>query len=185
MKYLIIGLGNVGPEYASSRHNIGFSILEAIAKQENIKFSQSNMAFSAIMNFKNKQIYLIKPTTFMNLSGKAVSYWIKALKLPLENCLVIVDDLSLPFSTIRLKPKGGAAGHNGLKSIETALNTSNYPRLRFGIGNHFPRGHQAEFVLSPFNKEEQAVLPMLIDRSIKIIYSFAASGLEYAMTQWN
>lgn len=185
MKYLIVGLGNIGPEYADTRHNIGFIVLDELARQEGARFQNSRLAYYTEVSFKGRTLCLIKPTTYMNLSGKALSYWMKDLKIPVGNVLVIVDDLSLPLGTLRLKPKGSAAGHNGLKNIEEVLGNNNYARLRFGIGDNYPKGHQVDFVLSPFDKDEQPELPALIDRSIEMVKSFATIGTELTMTRYN
>jgi PTH1 family peptidyl-tRNA hydrolase len=185
MKYLIVGLGNIGPEYADTRHNIGFMILDELAKQENAKFYNMRLAYYTEVSYKSRQLYLIKPTTYMNLSGKALNYWMKELKIPIENVLVLVDDLALPLGTLRLKPKGSAAGHNGLKHIEQTLGHNNYARLRFGIGADYPKGKQVDYVLSGFDDDEQPELPALIDRSIEMIKSFATAGAELTMTRFN
>jgi len=185
MKYLIVGLGNIGPEYADTRHNIGFMILDELAKQENAKFYNMRLAYYTEVSYKSRQLYLIKPTTYMNLSGKALNYWMKELKIPIENVLVLVDDLALPLGTLRLKPKGSAAGHNGLKHIEQTLGHNNYARLRFGIGADYPKGKQVDYVLSGFDPDEQPELPALIDRSIEMIKSFATAGVELTMTRFN
>lgn len=185
MKYLIVGLGNIGPEYADNRHNIGFMVLDELAKQENAKFSMLKLAYYTEVSFKGRMLYLIKPTTYMNLSGKAVSYWMKELKIPIENVLVIVDDLAIPFGSIKLKPKGSPAGHNGLKSIEGLLGSNEYSRIKFGISDHFPKGRQADYVLSGFDQDELPDLPALIERSIAIIKSFVTVGAELTMTNFN
>ena len=185
MKYLIVGLGNIGPEYADTRHNIGFMILDELVKQENNKFYNMRLAYYAEVPYKSRTLCLIKPTTYMNLSGKAVNYWMKELKIPIENVLVLVDDIALPLGTLRLKPKGSAAGHNGLKHIEATLGNNEYARLRFGVGDNYPKGHQVDYVLSGFDKDEQPELPALIDRSIEMIKSFATSGTELTMTRYN
>jgi PTH1 family peptidyl-tRNA hydrolase len=185
MKYLIVGLGNIGPEYADTRHNIGFMILDELAKQENAKFYNMRLAYYTEVSYKSRQLHLIKPTTYMNLSGKALNYWMKELKIPIENVLVLVDDLALPLGTLRLKPKGSAAGHNGLKHIEQTLGHNNYARLRFGIGADYPKGKQVDYVLSGFDDDEQPELPALIDRSIEMIKSFATAGAELTMTRFN
>ncbi|MGX5689902.1 aminoacyl-tRNA hydrolase [Arcticibacter tournemirensis] len=185
MKYLVVGLGNIGPEYADTRHNIGFMIADEMAKEAGVTFSNLRLAYYTELSHKGRQIHLIKPTTFMNLSGKAVNYWMHELKIPREHILVIVDDLAIPFGSIRLKPKGGNAGHNGLKSIEALVGGQDYPRLRFGIGDNFSRGRQIDYVLSGFDKEEQLELPALIERSIEIIKSFVAVGTELTMTRYN
>lgn len=185
MKYLIVGLGNIGPEYADTRHNIGFMVLDEMARQESAKFYHMKLAYYSEVNYKARTLHLIKPTTYMNLSGKALSYWMKELKISVENVLVIVDDLALPLGTLRLKPKGSAAGHNGLKHIELTLGNSDYARLRFGISDNFPKGRQIDYVLSGFDKDEQLKLPALIDRSIDMIKSFATVGTELTMTKFN
>ena len=185
MKYLIVGLGNIGPEYADTRHNIGFMILDELVKQENNKFYNMRLAYYAEVPYKSRTLCLIKPTTYMNLSGKAVNYWMKELKIPVENVLVLVDDIALPLGTLRLKPKGSAAGHNGLKHIEATLGNNEYARLRFGVGDNYPKGHQVDYVLSGFDKDEQPELPALIDRSIEMIKSFATAGTELTMTRYN
>jgi len=184
-KFLIVGLGNIGPEYADTRHNIGFMILDALAKQESMQFHNMRLAYYTEVSCKGRMLHLIKPTTYMNLSGKAVSYWMNQLKIPVQNVLVLVDDLALPLGTLRLKPKGSAAGHNGLKNIELILNHNGYARLRFGIGDNFPKGRQVDYVLSGFDKDEQPELPALIDRSIEMIKSFATIGTELTMTNFN
>jgi len=185
MNYLIVGLGNIGPEYADTRHNIGFMILDEMAKQENVKFHNMRLAYYAEMPYKGRTLFLIKPTTYMNLSGKALNYWMKELRIPVENVLVLVDDLALPLGTLRLKPKGSAAGHNGLKHIELTLGHNNYARLRFGISDNYPKGRQVDYVLSGFDDDEQPELPALIDRSIEMIKSFATIGTELTMTRYN
>ena len=185
MKYLIVGLGNIGHEYADTRHNIGFMVLDELAKQEHLHFYNMRLAYYTEFQYKGRMLHLIKPTTYMNLSGKAVNYWMKELKVPVENVLVVVDEIALPLGTLRLKPKGSAAGHNGLKNIELALGHSNYARLRFGVGDNFPKGRQVDYVLSGFDDDEQPELPALIDRCIEIIKSFAAIGAELTMTQFN
>lgn len=185
MKYLIVGLGNIGPEYADTRHNIGFMVLDKLAKQENAKFYNMRLAYYTEVTHKGRTLHLIKPTTYMNLSGKAVNYWMKELKIPVENLLVIVDDIALPFGTLRLKPKGSAAGHNGLRDIEAKLGHQNYARLRFGVSDNFPKGRQVDYVLDGFDKDEIPELPALIDRSIEMVKSYAAVGAELTMTRFN
>lgn len=185
MKYLIVGLGNIGSEYADTRHNIGFNIADELVKKAGGTFSLLRYAYYSEFKHRGKTVYVIKPSTYMNLSGKAVNYWMQELKIPLEKVLVIVDDLALPLETIRLKPKGSSAGHNGLKSIEALCGGQNYPRLRFGVGDNFPKGRQADYVLSPFDKDEQPLLPALIDRSVQIIESFIQVGTELTMTNFN
>ena len=185
MKYLIVGLGNIGPEYADTRHNIGFMILDELVRQENEKFHHMRLAYYTEVSHKGRTLHLIKPTTYMNLSGKAVSYWMKELRIPIENVLVVVDEIALPLGTLRLKPKGSAGGHNGLKNIELLLNSSDYARLRFGVGDNFPKGRQVDYVLSGFDHNELPELPALIDRSIEMIKSFVTVGTELTMTRFN
>jgi len=185
MKYLIVGLGNIGPEYADTRHNIGFMILDELAKQESAKFYNMRLAYYTDINYKARTLYLIKPTTYMNNSGRAVNHWMSALKVPIENVLVLVDDIALPFGTLRLKPKGSAAGHNGLKHIEATLGHNEYARLRFGVSDDFPKGRQVDYVLNGFDKEELPELPALIDRSIEMVKSFVTIGSELTMTRYN
>jgi PTH1 family peptidyl-tRNA hydrolase len=185
MKYLIVGLGNIGSEYADTRHNIGFMVLDELVKQEGAKFYNMRLGYYAEISYKGRMLYLIKPTTYMNLSGKALNYWMKELKIPIENILVVADDIALPLGTLRLKPKGSAAGHNGLKHIEYTLGHNNYARLRFGVGDSFPKGRQVDYVLSGFDDDETPELPALIDRSIEMIKSFATIGAELTMTKFN
>ncbi|MEX8547500.1 MAG: aminoacyl-tRNA hydrolase [Mucilaginibacter sp.] len=185
MKYLIVGLGNIGPEYADTRHNIGFMVLDELAKQESARFYNMKLAYYSEVNYKARTLHLIKPTTYMNLSGKAMNHWMKELKIPIENVLVIVDDLALPLGTLRLKPKGSAAGHNGLKHIELTLGNNNYARLRFGIGDNYPKGRQIDYVLGGFDDDEKSELPALIDRSIEMVKSFVTVGTELTMTKFN
>src|SRR5687768_3096308 len=172
MKYLIVGLGNIGPEYANTRHNIGFNIADELAGQLGGSFSNLRLAYYSEVSFKGKKLHVIKPTTFMNLSGKAVNYWMHELKIAPENVLVLVDDLALPFGRLRLKLQGSSAGHNGLKSIEDLCGGQNYARLRFGIDDNFPKGRQVDYVLAPFDKDEQPELPGLIDKCVELIKSF-------------
>ena len=185
MKFLIVGLGNPGIEYELTRHNIGFLILDRLADIEKARFSIVRLAEKTEIRFKGRQLILIKPTTFMNLSGKAVAYWMNELKIPRENVLILVDDLALPFGSLRMKPKGSSAGHNGLGNIESILGSSDYPRLRFGIGNDYQKGQQVNYVLSPFKKEEINQLVPLMDRSIEMIRSFTTTGIERTMNQFN
>ena len=185
MKYLIVGLGNIGDEYAFTRHNIGFDILDAFAKASNICFQDGRYAFSCEAKYKGRTLVLIKPTTYMNLSGKAVNYWLQKERIPLENLLVLVDDLAIPFGTLRLRPKGGDGGHNGLKNIQETLMTQNYARLRFGIGDQFYKGQQVDYVLSKWSKEESAKLTERFEIAGEIIKSFVTTGLERTMTAYN
>ncbi len=185
MKYLIVGLGNIGPEYELTRHNIGFLTLDRIADNHKLKFETHRLADKALFKYKGRQLHLIKPNTFMNLSGKAVAYWLQDLKIPKENLLIIVDDLALPFGSLRMRTKGSAAGHNGLKNIELVLGGQDYSRLRFGIGDNFSKGQQVDFVLSNFSKEEIAELPTLIDKAAEMIFSFCTIGAERTMSLLN
>ena len=185
MKYLIAGLGNIGTEYLGTRHNIGFTVLDAFAKASNIVFSIQRYGYIATTRVKNAQLILLKPTTYMNLSVEAVRYWGLKEKIPLENILVVVDDIALPFGTIRLRGKGADGGHNGLKSIIELLQTQAFARLRFGIGNDFPPGAQVDYVLGYPTPEELAILPERIDMAIEAIKAFCLSGLSFAMTNFN
>ncbi|MBI9054309.1 MAG: aminoacyl-tRNA hydrolase [Bacteroidales bacterium] len=185
MKYLIVGLGNIGNEYINTRHNIGFKILDALANASNISFQDRRLAYRAEYKFKGRTFVLIKPTTYMNLSGKAVNYWLQKEKLSFDKLLVLVDDVALPFGSLRLRPKGADAGHNGLKDINLALGHQNYTRLRFGIGNDYARGAQAHYVLSSWEDEEKKQLPERIDLAIEIIKSFGTIGVSNTMNQYN
>ena len=177
MKQLIVGLGNIGPDYDQTRHNIGFMVLDAFAKASNAVFQDRRYGFVAQTRLRNKSLVLLKPSTFMNLSGNAVRYWMQQEKIALENLLVVVDDLALPFGALRLKAKGSDAGHNGLKHIQQILGTSSYARLRFGIGNDFPRGAQVDYVLSEFSDEEKKALPERIETAMDMVRSFSLAGV--------
>lgn len=185
MKYLIVGLGNIGPEYMDTRHNIGFNIADELVKDLGGSFSNVRLAYYAEVSFKGKKLHVIKPTTYMNLSGKSVNYYMQELRIPLENVLVIVDDLALPLGKLRLKMQGSSAGHNGLKSIEGLCGGQGYPRLRFGISDNFAKGRQADYVLSGFDKDELPELPALIDKSVDLIKSFVTVGPALTMTAFN
>lgn len=185
MKYLVAGLGNPGTEYANTRHNIGFRILDALADASNIVFSDGRYGWTAEYKFKGRTFVLLKPTTFMNLSGKAVNYWMQKENIPIENLLVVVDDLALPLGSLRLRAKGSDAGHNGLKNITETLGSQDYSRLRFGIGNNFRQGQQVDYVLGEWDKNEKLELPALIDSSIEIIKSFGTIGVQQTMTNFN
>lgn len=185
MKYLIVGLGNIGAEYVGTRHNIGFKVLDAFAEASNISFSTERYGDVAHMRLKNKQLVLLKPSTFMNLSGNAVRYWLQKESIQQENLLVIVDDIALPFGAIRIKERGSDAGHNGLKNIAQLLGNANYARLRFGIGNDFPRGCQIDYVLGPFKPEEQAELPARVEVACEAIRDFVLAGAQSAMCKFN
>lgn len=185
MKYLIVGLGNIGDEYRDTRHNIGFRVLDAFAKASNIVFSDGRYGATATLSLKGRQLILLKPSTYMNLSGNAVRYWMQQEKVPLENVLIVVDDLVLPFGALRLKGKGSDAGHNGLKHIAATLGTQNYTRLRFGIGNDFPRGGQIDFVLGQFTEEDMQTMDERVAMAIDMIKSFCLAGLDITMNQYN
>ena len=185
MKYLIVGLGNIGPEYANNRHNIGFMVLEYLAKKHDGTFDTGRHAFVTEIKTKGRSFTLIKPTTYMNLSGKAVGHWLSTLKIPASQMLVITDDLALPFGKLRLRAKGSAGGHNGLKHIEETLGTTEYPRLRFGVDAQFAKGRQVDYVLSPFTADEQIDLPTLIERAADMAISFGTIGLERTMNFYN
>lgn len=185
MKYLIAGLGNIGPEYHETRHNIGFMAVDALAEKVGATFVDGRYGFTTRFSLKGRQIVLLKPSTYMNLSGNAVRYWLQKENIPVENLLVVVDDLALPFGTLRLKPKGSDAGHNGLKHICETLGTQVYSRLRFGIGNDFPRGGQIDFVLGAFPPEQEAQLPEKLERAGEIIKSFCLAGVQQTMNQYN
>lgn len=185
MKYLIVGLGNIGSEYRDTRHNIGFKILDAFAEASNISFTTERYGDVAHMRLKNKQLVLLKPSTYMNLSGNAVRYWKEKESVDINNILVLVDDIALPFGAIRLKPKGSDAGHNGLKNIAQMLGTDAYPRLRFGIGDNYPRGCQIDYVLGDFTAEEKSALPDRIDVAVNAIKEFVLAGIQNAMCTFN
>ena len=185
MKYLIAGLGNIGPQYELTRHNAGFLVLDRLADNHKINFATNRLADKAELKYKGRHLHLIKPNTFMNLSGKAVAYWLQELKIPKENLLVVVDDIALPFGSLRLRTQGSSAGHNGLNNIEEILGGRDYSRLRFGIGNDYPKGQQVDFVLSNFEREELDLLPALMDKSIEIIFSFSTIGVERTMNLFN
>jgi PTH1 family peptidyl-tRNA hydrolase len=184
-KFLIVGLGNIGSEYANTRHNIGFDVVNAFIKKHGGDFSVERLAYVATVKFKGKQVVCICPTTFMNLSGKAFKYWMDKEKVLLENTLTIVDDVALPLDKIRLRPGGSAGGHNGLKSIQEILTTDKYPKLRFGIGNNYPKGMQADFVLGKWLKAEEATVLLKIEKCIDIIENFIVTGMEHTMSTFN
>ena len=185
LKYLIAGLGNVGDEYHETRHNIGFKILDAFAEASNILFKDMRYGYVSEVSFKGRTFILLKPSTLMNRSGLAVNYWLKKTKLTPENLLVIVDDIALPFGTIRIRPKGGDGGHNGLNSINRVLGTEEYTRIRFGIGNDFIQGQQVNYVLSEWTAEEKNALPEKLTSCIEIIKSYGTLGIELTMTKYN
>ena len=185
MKYLIIGLGNPGSEYQQTRHNIGFKILDEFVSLSKSCFVDDKYAKVAEVSFKGRRLILIKPTTFMNLSGKAVRYWMQKNKIKLENILVITDDISLPLGVLRLRKKGSTGGHNGLKNIEMMLSSINYPRLRFGVGHDFQKGSQSEYVLSNFTTEDYAIIDNRIEMAIKIIQAFSIDTIDRVMSNFN
>ncbi len=185
MKYLIAGLGNIGEEYSGTRHNIGYTILDALASASNVCFQDTRLAFSTSLKYKSRIFVLIKPTTYVNLSGRAVHYWLKKEKVPLDRLLVVVDDLALPFGTLRLRPHGGDGGHNGLAHINQILGTQQYARLRFGIGNEYFPGSQVKHVLGEWTEEEERDLDDRIKVATEIILSFGAIGMERTMNQFN
>lgn len=185
MKFLIVGLGNIGSEYDMTRHNIGFMVLDSLAKDKSLSFEQDKLCFKTSFRYKGKEFHLIKPTTYMNLSGKAVRYWMDKLNIQKENVLVITDDISLPTGKLRLKPKGSAGGHNGLKSIEELLLTNVYARLKFGVGDDFSKGRQADYVLGRFPEKELIDVNLSIDKAKEVITSFALQGVSNTMNQFN
>jgi PTH1 family peptidyl-tRNA hydrolase len=185
MKYLIAGLGNIGARYELTRHNIGFLVLDQLADQQKATFTTGRLADKAEFKFKGRSVHLIKPATYMNLSGKSIAYWLQALSIPRENLLVIVDDLALPFGTLRMRTKGSAAGHNGLKNIEETLGDQVYSRLRFGIGSEYGKGQQVDYVLSNFAQPEFDAMPELIKKANAMILSFCTIGAEKTMSLHN
>jgi PTH1 family peptidyl-tRNA hydrolase len=185
MKYLIAGLGNIGFEYAETRHNIGFDVVNIFANKHNATFHSDRLADVCEVKFKGRNIILIKPTTYMNLSGKAIKYWMDKEKIPIENVLVVVDDLAFPLEVLKIKKGGSDAGHNGLKSIHECIGTTEYPRLRFGIGNDFPKGKQVEFVLGKWKDSEIPLLNKKAEACTQIIESFTTIGLDRTMNQYN
>lgn len=184
-KFLIVGLGNIGPKYHNTRHNIGFRVLDFLAEQESISFETAKLGEVATYRFKGRGFTLLKPSTFMNLSGKSVRYWLEKEKIPLENLLVITDDLNLPFGTLRLKTKGSDGGHNGLKDIQTQLNTTKYNRFRFGISGDFPKGRQVDYVLSEWSEEEESQMNERLEIAFELIKSFGTAGVERTMNYFN
>jgi peptidyl-tRNA hydrolase, PTH1 family len=185
LKYLIVGLGNIGLDYVHTRHNIGFDVVEAVASSLDASFKNDKKAWLAEAKYKGRALFLAKPTTFMNLSGEAVRYWLTSLKIPRENLLIVSDDLALPFGSLRLKPSGGAAGHNGLTSIIECLQTDQFARLRFGIGSDFPKGRQSDYVLGKWSSEEAAHLPEKIIMASDIVKSFSTIGIQPTMNLFN
>ncbi|NNT70853.1 aminoacyl-tRNA hydrolase [Flavobacterium sp. IMCC34852] len=184
-KYLIVGLGNIGAEYVNTRHNIGFKVLDYVAQKENLSFETAKLGTITEYNIKGRKLILLKPNTYMNLSGKAVQYWMEKENIAKENVLVITDDLNLPFGTIRIKAKGSDGGHNGLKNIQLVLNSSEYPRFRFGISDEFKKGQQVDYVLGEWTEEEKNKLPERYEKAKEIIESFALAGLNNTMNNFN
>ena len=184
-KLLIAGLGNIGDKYEHTRHNIGFKILNALAAKESAVFETNKLGDTASFRFKGKMFILLKPSTYMNLSGKAVAYWMQKENIAPENLLVVCDDINIPFGTLRLKPKGSDGGHNGLKDINAVLNSQNYARLRFGVGNEFSQGRQVDYVLGEWNDEEQKQLAERLDTSAELIKSFGVAGINNTMNAFN
>jgi PTH1 family peptidyl-tRNA hydrolase len=185
MKFLIVGLGNIGNEYAHTRHNIGFDVVMAFVQKHGGALRQDRLAFVADVKWKGKIFVCVCPTTYMNLSGKAVKYWMDKEKTDLQNMLVVVDDVALPLSKIRIRAGGSDGGHNGLKSLQEVLGTTDYPKLRFGIGNNYPKGAQADFVLGKWLPEEEPVVKKKIETSVEVIETFAAAGIANAMNKYN
>ncbi len=184
-KYLIVGLGNIGTDYENTRHNIGFKVLDKLATKENVIFENQKLGAVCEFRFKGRTFILLKPSTYMNLSGKSVKYWMTKEKISLENTLIICDDLNISFGTFRLKSKGSAGGHNGLKSINEMLQTQNYPRFRFGVGAEFSKGRQVDYVLGEWNTEEKEKLQERLDTSCELIKSFGTAGVANTMSEFN
>lgn len=185
VKYLIVGLGNKGAEYENTRHNIGFKVAEKIAETMDVPFKSTNFGWMAEGKHRGRKVYVLKPDTYMNLSGKAVKYWMQKENIPMENLLIITDDLALPFGTLRMKMKGSDAGHNGLKSIQDELKTQNYPRIRFGISAEFSEGKQVDYVLGTWTEEEKEKLSERIEKFSKACLSFVFAGIQNTMTAFN
>ena len=185
MKFLVVGLGNIGAEYQGTRHNIGFTVVDALVREAGVSFTTQRYGDVAQMRVKNQQLVVLKPSTYMNLSGEAVRYWAQKEKIALDHILVVVDDIALPFGTIRLRGKGADGGHNGLKSIDQLLGSQQYARLRFGVGNDFPRGAQIDYVLGHPTAQELSILPERAQRACEAIRAFCLSGLDFAMTHYN
>jgi len=185
MKYLVVGLGNIGEGYKDTRHNIGFTVLDAMAAASNIFFTDKRYGSVCSLKYKGRELILLKPSTYMNLSGNAVSYWLKKENIPLENMLVIVDDLALPQGSIRMRHKGSDGGHNGLAHISSTLGTSEYPRIRIGIGSNFHKGSQVDYVLGTWTREEKEMMAERITIVTEMIKSFAFRGVELTMTAFN
>ncbi|HHS96171.1 MAG TPA: aminoacyl-tRNA hydrolase [Phaeodactylibacter sp.] len=184
-KYLIVGLGNIGEEYEETRHNVGFKVIDLLAEKHGLEFGMRGDSFWTVLKMDTAHFFLIKPTTYMNLSGKAVRYWLKREKIPIHNLLVVVDDLNIPLGKLRLRPKGSDGGHNGLKHINLVLQGNQYPRLRFGIGGDFPKGQQVDFVLGEWTEEERQKLPNLLERAAEMVYCFGTETIERCMSKYN
>jgi PTH1 family peptidyl-tRNA hydrolase len=185
MKYLIAGLGNVGLEYEHTRHNIGFQVVEKMAHDHEVSFQSDRLADVVQLSYKGRKLTLLKPTTYMNQSGRAVRYWLQALQIPPSQVLIITDDLHLPLGTLRLRTEGSHAGHNGLRNITEELQTSQYARLRFGIDRNFSTGQQSTYVLNPFKSEEQTKLPLLIEKAAEMAFTFCWRGAKDTMQRYN
>jgi peptidyl-tRNA hydrolase, PTH1 family len=185
MKYLIAGLGNIGSDYEGTRHNIGFDVIDVLSKEFDVNFKLDTHVFITEFKFKSRTFVLIKPTTYMNLSGKAVRYWLNKLDIPKEHLLVVLDDLALPFGKQRLRPSGKDGGHNGLKNIDLLLGDNNYARLRLGIGDEFKQGKQVDYVLGEFNKKEKEFLPEILTNAAETVKAFGTIGLAFTMNQFN
>ena len=185
MKYLVVGLGNIGAEYANTRHNIGFKVLDALAEASNVSFMAGRYGSTATVRHKGRQVILLKPSTYMNLSGKAVRYWLEQERVPRENLLIISDDIALPFGTFRMRKNGSEGGHNGLKSITELLGDNQYARMRFGVGGDFPRGHQVDYVLGEFSDEENKAMPERLKLFGDAVLSFASIGADRTMNTYN
>ena len=185
MKYLIVGLGNIGAEYADTRHNIGFKVLDALAEASDTVFTAQRYGSVAQMKHRGRTLVLLKPSTYMNLSGKAVKYWLESEKIPRENLLVVVDDIALPFGALRMRPKGSDGGHNGLKNIDAMLGSNDYARMRFGIGGDFPRGHQVDYVLGEWSADERQAMPERLKLFTEAILSFVTAGCQHTQNQFN
>lgn len=184
-KFLIVGLGNIGPKYINTRHNIGFKVLDTLAKSENVSFETEKLGDLASFKLKGKTVFLLKPNTFMNLSGKAIKYWMQKENISIENLLVVTDDINIDFGAFRIKPKGSAGGHNGLKDTQEKLNTQAYPRFRFGVGNAFSKGRQVDYVLGEWTNEEEIDLMLRIETACNAIKSFVLSGVSQTMNTYN
>ncbi|WP_394747564.1 aminoacyl-tRNA hydrolase [Spongiimicrobium salis] len=184
-KFLIVGLGNIGDEYRETRHNIGFKILDTLAEAHDVSFETAKLGAIATLKIKGKSVLLLQPSTYMNRSGKAIKYWMEKEKIPMENLLVITDDLNLPFGTLRTKTKGSDGGHNGLKDTQQILQTTQYNRFRFGVGANFSKGRQVDYVLGKWNEEEQKAMPERLEKAIATIRSFVLAGIKITMNQFN